>query len=269
MLQVLPLVRDTDKRYRSGWCSYVYYFPDTPDLEIMCGGINTKTVLAGGLWRQGNLLHFGFDLSPVEMNDIGKALLVNSIVYISRFTEDRPIPIVPSVFAGQATRHRMFIDRTLSRKDLSGSTVRYLKMYVSEDTLNEAGTQDIDGLKEYFGRVRDYLFCLKDGKIAVDRDAVQFGVPPSSPRFLDEAIAGLSGNPDRSSLARRLLGRYRPPESPAPSAHAGEWTEWLTENRDYLFFCDGGWYRWHIDPLAKKRGVPSNELRGSLRASRP
>ena len=33
-------------------------------------------------WRQGNLLHFGFEQSPAELNQNGRALLVNAIVYI-------------------------------------------------------------------------------------------------------------------------------------------------------------------------------------------
>jgi hypothetical protein len=34
------------------------------------------------------------------------------------------------------------------------------------------------------------------------------------------------------------------------------------------FLSDSGGYRWYIDPLAKKRGVKSSELRGPLRADR-
>ena len=62
--------------------------------------MNHKTPTAAGLWRQGNLLHFGFDQSPAEMNDNGRQMLLNAIAYISSFSQDRPIAITPSVFAG-------------------------------------------------------------------------------------------------------------------------------------------------------------------------
>jgi hypothetical protein len=42
----------------------------------------------------------------------------------------------------------------------------------------------------------------------------------------------------------------------------------LAGNKDYLIFSDQGDYRWYIDLLAKKRGIPSSELRGPARASR-
>ena len=46
-----------------------------PEVEILCGGINDKTARAAGLWRQGNLLHFGFEQSPAELNETGRVML--------------------------------------------------------------------------------------------------------------------------------------------------------------------------------------------------
>jgi hypothetical protein len=43
---------------------------------------------------------------------------------------------------------------------------------------------------------------------------------------------------------------------------AAQWREWHRENRAYLFFSDAGEYGWCVDPLAKRRGVPSSQLRG-------
>ena len=42
----------------------------------------------------------------------------------------------------------------------------------------------------------------------------------------------------------------------------------MKENRPYLFFSDQGDYRWYVDTLARKRGIPSQDLRGPARASR-
>src|SRR6185436_8371345 len=105
-IDVLPLVNNIKqfetvlRDYRPpGWSTHYYEFADMPEVEIFSGGINEQTPRSSAFWRQGNLLHFGFEQSPAEMNDAGRAMLVNGIVYISRFTEDRPIDITPSVFA--------------------------------------------------------------------------------------------------------------------------------------------------------------------------
>jgi hypothetical protein len=49
---------------------------------------------------------------------------------------------------------------------------------------------------------------------------------------------------------------------------AGAWSQWHAAHAPYLFFSDWGGYRWYVDPLAKKRGVPAAELRGPARADR-
>jgi hypothetical protein len=48
--------------------------------------------------------------------------------------------------------------------------------------------------------------------------------------------------------------------------NADIWVNWWHENQPYVFASDAGEYRWYIDPLAKKRGVPTVEMRGSRRA---
>ena len=103
---MLPLADDMTRKWRPGWCTYADDFKNLPEVEFFCGGINEKTPTAAAIWRQGNLLHFGFEQSPAEVNETGQALLLNSIAYISQFTEDRPIAVTPSVFAGPVGRAR-------------------------------------------------------------------------------------------------------------------------------------------------------------------
>ena len=47
------------------------------------------------------------------MNEQGRLLLLNSIAYISRFTEDRPIAVTASVFAGPVARSRGTVSKWL------------------------------------------------------------------------------------------------------------------------------------------------------------
>jgi hypothetical protein len=103
-IPVMPLV-DGIREYHSvindnarGWSTHYYEFADMPEVEVFSGGINEQMPRSAAFWRQGNLLHFGFEQSPAQLNSVGRAMLVNAIVYISHFTEDRPIDITPSIF---------------------------------------------------------------------------------------------------------------------------------------------------------------------------
>ena len=90
---------------------------------VICGGVNGKTPRAGAVWRQGHLLHFGFDLAPSGMNDTGRAMLVNAVAYVARFTQDRPIARTPCVFVqGKRIVDRDYLARRLRgpKPDLSG-----------------------------------------------------------------------------------------------------------------------------------------------------
>ena len=72
----------------------------------------------------------------------------------------------------------------------------------------------------------------------------------------------------QEQAAIHLLARYAPADT-AKLDSAAVWDQWYNENRPYLFFSDQGDYRWYVDPLAKKRGIPSKDLRGPARASPP
>jgi hypothetical protein len=247
--------------------SYDSTVVDSPDVEIVCGGVNEKPSIGAAIWRQGNILHFGFDLSPVEMNDAGRALLVNSIAYIARFREDRALCVSPSAFAGGA-RARESVAKWFTGENFSLDLVRGS---FSNDAL--AGVKsDRAALKAWFDDHRDYLHPDPDGRLCVDADALALRLAYDRIESLEEAagiVAGAAnGGPDSdSNHARRLLERYVP-EGPPAGSEGGAWEEWLAANRPYLFFSEWGGYRWYVDRLARERGVPSEKLRGPARADR-
>jgi hypothetical protein len=260
-VEVLPLAGDEKKERTPGWCTYTYEHEQAPELEVLCGGINHKTPNAGAVWRQGHLLHFGFDLAPAEMSNAGRALLVNAIAYISRFTEDRPIVRTPCVF----TQGKRLFDRGAIWRALEGpgADPRRLEYLLEKKTFEDLKGKSREQLVAWFKGTRDYLHTGDGTGLLVDVEARSFGVPPSSPEFFPKAIAALQDQP----AARPLLGRYAP-EGPGADAKAPKWRAWWEENRQYLFFSDTGGYRWYVDPLAKRRRVPTSELRGPARATR-
>ena len=266
-IAVLPLV-DGIRNYRTviednarGWSSHYYEFADLPDVEVFSGGINEQTPRSAAFWRQGNLLHFGFEQSPAQMNAAGRAMLVNAVVYISRFTEDRPIDISPSVFGPERI--------ALSRKRARGyfaNFPRNITNVFTADTLASFNWHDTNAAFAWFDSERAWIHPNAENLLEVDTEAKTLKVVFDSPDFFQKAIAALHDEKTRPAAAD-VLARYAP-EGPGASADAVAWEKWWQENSPYLFYSELGGYRWYVDPLAKKRGVPCKELRGSLRASK-
>ncbi|MFO0847811.1 MAG: hypothetical protein U0871_04510 [Gemmataceae bacterium] len=257
-IEVIPLIAAQKTRDRPGWCTYTDAF-DSPEVEVICGGVNSKAATAAAVWRQGHLLHFGFDLSPDEMSQAGRDLLANCVAYAARFTEDRPIVHAP----GRALL-RAGADRATSKP---APDKFYVEWYFPSAVRRAGKVEDWAGFQDWYKRHRAYLRAdpAAEGALALDEEAMRFGTAPASPEFVPAAVKALKG--ERAALAATLLHRYAP-DGPA-GADAGRWESWWKENGPYLFFSESGWYRWYVDPLARKRGVPSASLRGPARASRP
>ncbi len=263
---VLPLVADLGSRWPAGWCTHARDFDAYPDVEFLSGGVNHQTPTSAGLWRQGNLLHFGFEQSPAEMNEVGKLLLLNAIAYISHFTEDRPVAITPSVFAGPVAHGRSGLARWLRNPAYSLELCKSLLAKETWKDLSKRG--DREPMAQWADDNARFLHPNRDQVLEIDDDLVALGVKFDQAEFFDKVLADLSSK-ERSSVerARRLLERYVPigPDTGDPSA----WASWWKENQRFAFASDAGDYRWYIDPLAKRRGVPISEMRGPKRASRP
>ena len=273
-VDVLPLV-DNIKRYDSvindhkrGWCTYYYEFDDVPEVEFFCGGVNEKTPRASALWRQGNLLHFGFEQSPAEMNATGRAMLVNAIVYISRFTEDRPIGLTPSVFGSEpiaTTRRRAGYFTDAAR--FPDYRMEWLTNVFSSAALKSFNWRDRAAATMWFKEeARSWLHPGAGNLLEVDEDAKSLDAVFDSPEFFPKAIQATREQKTKAKGAS-LLARYVP-EGPGAGASADAWKAWWEENAPYVFYSELGCYRWYVDPLARKRGVPTKDLRGPVRADK-
>jgi hypothetical protein len=261
-IEVLPLVADYQKEGRyPGWCSYSYDFAKNPEVEFFCGGVNHKTPTAAGFWRQGNLLHFGFQESPTEMNESGQHLLLNAIAYIGRFTEDRPIATTPSVFAGPVARSRSGLLRAMRNPDYKFDWMKEDVTPLLWAKFQSLGREKAADWLEQNGK---FLHPDANQKLETDKDLEAFGIAFDQKDFMVKAIAELRAAGPAAERAARLLHRYVPC-GPA-QADPAQWTAWLKGNEPYLFASDSSDYCWYIDSLAKKRGVPSSELRGVKRA---
>jgi hypothetical protein len=256
-INILPLSVEGSKPHHPGWCTYSDVF-DSPECEVLSGGVNSKTPTAAAIWRQGHLLHFGFDLEPKEMNERCQQLLINSMVYIARFTEDRPITHVPDRAIGLAAA-----DRQLKNKEPNKN---YLDWFFGSGQWQKQG--DWPAFQKWYGENRAYLRSDrgKEGALVLDEEARAMGVPIQSKEFVATAIKALGEGGNVGKRAQVLLERYVV-EGPKEKTAAG-WKQWWQEHEGYVFFSESGWYRWYVDPLAKKRGVSPEKCRGIARATR-
>ena len=109
-----------------------------------------------------------------------------------------------------------------------------------------------------------YLHPNAEFKMVMDEDLLAWGIPFDSPGFFDKAVAGLRTGGKEAERAARLLARYV--QSGPKAGGADAWATYWRENQPYLFASDAGEYLWYLDPLAKRRGVPTKDLRGPKRA---
>ncbi len=238
-IKVLPIVDDRDRKWHPGWCTHALNFGKQPDVEFFCGGVNHQTPTSAALWRQGNLLHFGFEQSPSEMNELGGQLLLKSIAYISRFSDDRPIAITPSVFAGPIARPRETVGRWL--RD-SGTSVDSMRNVVADVVYSELLKQsDRNGMVKWAELHGPFLHPNQAEMLEMDKDLVAMGVPFDHPKFFEKVLAELR-SPEKAVAMRalRLLERYAPSGPKGDTADA--WGAWWKENQSFLFSSDDGIY---------------------------
>jgi hypothetical protein len=118
----------------------------------------------------------------------------------------------------------------------------------------------------WFDSERVWIHPNAENLLEVDAEARALNVAFDSPELFPKTIAALRDEKTKLAAAS-LLTRYAP-EGPGKSADADSWQKWWQENSPYLFYSELGGYRWYVDPLAKKRGVPAKDLHGPLRATK-
>lgn len=234
-----------------GYCAYDWNLTDSPECEILLGGYNAKMPDAAGIWRQGNVLSFAFDIEPSDLSDNGRNVLINSIAYIARFGDDRPITMRPE----KPIRLRCIWERYPSKP----TTVVGLNSWFGPTALKEMDRDSESTMMAWWAAHRSTLYPVNGWKFDFLTTADGKRIAYDQPAFFDRMLA--SG--DTTTLSRFVAG------GPGDDADVDAWRRWVASNRDYVFFSDVGGYRWYVDPLAKRRGVPTSKLRGEARASRP
>jgi len=156
-----------DARYLVGMVSHGEGFDDSPDAEVISGGVNGKNAAAVALGRQGNYFMWGFAESPKLMTEEAKMVFVNAVCYIKKY--DKKVPIVKKV-------------QNLTRPYLK-EKIYWLSKEVYQQTLT-AKAEDIVRMKKMQQELRDKK--AKGENIGKGNEMfLQMKPDPSVPTFED------------------------------------------------------------------------------------
>jgi len=236
---------------------------DSPDAEVISGGIQTNGSYAMAIARQGNFLFWGFYAQPSDMTPEARKAFVNAVCYIRRFDGQKPLVQAKAASRERFRQQAQFLTTTSDKE-----AITYLLMAFPSDLRRQFGSRK-EKYAEYYEKDLEFLYCsdvkekgLTKKAFLVDEDLKSLNLSNRKVETLDVCV-GMLEKGEKMDVARRILKRYVAENF----STAAEWRKWLTENRDYLFFSDVGGYRWYVDTLAKGRGIPTEQLRGPARAN--
>lgn len=206
-----------------GLVSDGYGFLDSPDCELISGGINSKGPGAVAIGRQANLLLWGFCASPAEMTEEARRVFLNAIVYMKRFDGARPA-----------------VEKTRPARDWALLYAAYLGKQGADWAQKQFAPELLKG-DDVTGTLRaDLEYLYSDGVFRIDADCKALGIGNRDLKLLDRCI-GMLGTED-AARAKAILARYVPERLET----AAEWKAWLAKNRDRLYFTDTGGYVWRL-----------------------
>lgn len=211
----------SDKTLQPGTVAPGYGFTDSPDAEVIAGGINSKGPTAVALGRQASLLLWGFAAEPSRMTPSGRHAFLNSICYIQKFDH--------------APR--------LVRRKASGREWSLMRAAKDPATLAQAWAD------------LEYVRGEGDGRtLSVDADCKALGIGNRDVALLEHCVAAWERGDDLER-AQRLLRRY----TDQAFATAAAWRTWLTTNAANLYFSDIGGYRFFVRPpdVRSQRAAPA------------
>jgi hypothetical protein len=279
---------DDSKPYLIGMVAHGEGFTDSPDAEVISGGVCLKNAEAVALGRHGNYFMWGFAGSPEYMTDEANKVFVNTICYIKKF--DRREPIVKKV--QQATREEVDekiyrADEDLYKRSLIARKVGNEHLRKMQDSIRakKAAGVDIGRGNEMFLKmpftdaVESYDDYLKEwqgadlyAKFGSDtkkyiqyyHDNYEYFHPSGFQSVELDKDAQKLGVSNRSlQMLEKCIGMLEKDENDQ-LAHrllerytteqfttAKEWRSWYEKNKSKLFYTESGGFKFMVDTYGK------------------
>lgn len=225
---------------------------DSPETELICGGVTGKGPSYYSILRQGRYLLWGFSPTPDDFTAIGEALFINCVHYLSKFAADEPL-------VRKINDSRKRIINTIELTRIEKGFMWLLERDLTADVLSSTG-KDLDKLATWYRENESWLHPVagEKARMKLDVDAVAKELRTANDQVesLGQWIDLLETAKSESALA--LLRRYAPEDLGAAKA---PWKRWFDENRPYLFFCDSAGFKFFLDVRARQAKAPIKEFR--------
>lgn len=290
-----------------GMVSHGEGFDDSPDAEVISGGVCAKNDLAVALGRQGNYFMWGFAGSPDDMTEEAKKVFLNAICYIKKF--DHQLPLVKKVqvtlrgdidnkiFLIDSTEYKRIIiarkadikrmkemqqvllDKKANGRTISNNDENFLKMHTDES---------VPSFEEYIkGNAGIDLFRLFGTNTSLYakyyKDNYEYYFPSNEYALqLDEDAQKLGISNRQVAIIEKsvqlleqhtdtaLAQRILERYTAERFTTAAAWRNWLSVNRDRLFYTEAGGFKFMVNTyLAPKIPVKQVESEWPEKADLP
>lgn len=288
MWSVVKAELPAGEKYLIGMVSHGEGFDDSPDAEIISGGVCLKNAEAVALGRQGNYFMWGFSGSPDYMTNEAKDVFVNTVCYIKKYDHMPAIVKKVQIETRSGIDEQIYrIDRRLydkaivSRKE---GNERLLRAQKELRDKKDAG-EDIGKGNEMFLKMpvtnamesfEDYLKNQAGEKLFAKfgtntklyhqyfRDNYEYFYPAGtySLQVDDDAARLKKSNRKPEILARCILMLERKQDELVAQrlltryttenfSTAAEWRNWFNTNKDHLFFTEAGGFKFMVNTFGK------------------
>lgn len=217
----------TDPGARIGMVSRPGGFTDSPETEVISGGVSAKSLDAVAIGRHGNMFHWGFAASPSQLTEAGRAALANAIAYMPQFNGKRIIARKKN--ESIATRREAKAQKYLvSREAWEEGNRLNEQFYHTTDSIQRA-------VKEKAARGEELSAAEK----------MYASMPPAR-------------KPDAPTYAQ-YVKRRQPQLYHVFGDDAAEYARFYDKNTPYMYPVDGG-YSLDVDEEVRSLGIANNDI---------
>ncbi|TGV04882.1 hypothetical protein [Flavivirga rizhaonensis] len=216
------------KGFRIGMVARGWNFEDSPNSEIISGGVSSKQKTAVALGRHGNFFLWGFAGSPAYMTEEAKIVFVNAIVYTNKHKNDKLI--VRKYNERIATKE--YIDELLFYTT-KPSYVSYVEAYKG---FNKSTVEEQKKIKKKQAK----------GNALTEMEKM---ILTSKPQEIGT----------REDYLKKNIGRQSWFELTGIDTLAIR--KYLTENRDYFYSEPDGFYDLKVDEDIKSLGIANTNIK--------
>jgi hypothetical protein len=279
----------SNERYLVGMVSHGEGFDDSPDAEVMSGGVNGKNAQAVALGRQGNYFMWGFAESPYLMTEEARQVFVNSVCYIKKFDHQTPLVKKVQNMTREYLNEKVYwLDEEVYQKMRIAKAEDIVRMKKMQQDLrdkkakgenigkgNEMFLQmkpntDNQSFEEYIKNIADPGLFERFGTNTTlyrkyYKDNYEYFYPLDADHLqLDTDALQLGISNRQIKILEKCIQMLRDQQDAELALRvlhryttenfstAADWTSWLNKNRKKLFYTESGGFKFMVNTYTNK-----------------